>query len=56
MTRPYTEIYEKKKKTDISNLAGREFKVMILRIVTGLEKRVEDMNEAFITQIRNTLR
>ena len=33
--------------TDISNMPDGEFKVMIIRILTGLEKRVEDMRETF---------
>ena len=32
-------------KTDISNMPDEEFKVMIIRISTGLEKRVEDSHE-----------
>lgn len=32
-------------KTDISNMFDREFKVMIIKIRTGLEKRVENISE-----------
>ena len=32
-------------KTDISNMPDREFKAVIIRIFSGLEKRVEDMSE-----------
>ena len=35
------------------NILGREFKVMIIKILTGLEKRVEDMSETLNTEIRN---
>ena len=31
--------------TDISNMHNREFKVMIIKILTGFEKRVEDIRE-----------
>jgi len=31
--------------TDISNIPDSIFKAMIIRILTGLEKRVEDMTE-----------
>ena len=31
---------------DISSMPDREFKVMIIMILTGLEKRVEDISEA----------
>lgn len=34
-------------KTDITNMTNREFKAMIPRILSGLEKRVEDMSETF---------
>ena len=47
---------------DISNLTNREFKAMIIRILPGLERRVEDMSETLnkqnkgsINKIRNTL-
>ena len=30
---------------DVSNIPDKEFKVMIIKIPTGLEKRVEDMSE-----------
>ena len=39
--------------TDTSNMPDKEFKVMIVRILPGLEKRIEDMNEALNTEIRN---
>jgi len=42
-------------KTDISNIPDKEFKVMILRILTGLEKRVEDISKIFNTGIRNKI-
>ena len=29
----------------ISNMSNRKFKVMIMKILTGLEKRMEDFNE-----------
>ena len=31
--------------TDISNMSDREFKTMFIRILFGLEKRMEDMSE-----------
>ena len=36
-------------------MADREFKVMIIRTLTGLEKRVEDKNETLNTEIRNNV-
>jgi len=41
--------------TDISNIPDSIFKAMIIRILTGLEKRVEDMSENFNTEIRNNV-
>ena len=42
-------------KTNISNMPDREFKAMNTRILTGLEKRVEDMSETFNKEIRNNM-
>jgi len=36
-------------RTEISNMPDREFKVMIIKIVTGLEERVEDFSETLNT-------
>jgi len=30
---------------EISNKPDREFKVMVIKILTGLEKRLEDLND-----------
>ena len=32
---------------DISNVPDRDFKVMIIKILTGLEKKVEDISDPF---------
>jgi len=40
-------------RTEISNMPDREFKVMIIKIVTGLEERVEDFSETLSTEIKN---
>lgn len=32
-----------------------EFKAMIIRVLTGLQKRLEDMNEALNTEIRKNI-
>ena len=37
---------------DISNVPDRDFKVMIIKILTGLEKRVEDINENLNKEIK----
>ena len=41
--------------TDISNMPDTEFKTMSIRILTELEKRVEDVNETLNTEIRNNI-
>ena len=39
-------------KTGMSNLPDGEFKATIIRILTGLEKRIEDIRETFTTEIK----
>ena len=41
--------------TNISNMLDREFKAMIIRILTALEKRMEDMSENLNIEIRNNI-
>ena len=36
-------------------MSHRQFKAIIIRIFTGLEKRVEDMNETLNTKIRTNI-
>ena len=36
-------------------MPNRKFKTMIIRILTGLEKRVEAMNGSLYTKIRNNI-
>ena len=38
--------------TDISNMADGEFKATIIRLLTGPEKRLEDINENLTTEIK----
>ena len=40
-------------KTNIGNMPVRKFKTMITRIFTGLDKRMEDINETLNTKISN---
>ena len=40
------------RETDISNMPDGEFKGMIIRILAGLEKRMETFREALGTQIK----
>jgi len=41
--------------TDISTMRDREFKITIMRILTGLEKRVDNMSETLNMEIRNNI-
>ena len=36
--------------TDISHMPDRKFKATIIRILTGFEKRIEDIHETFTTK------
>ena len=42
-------------KTDVGNTPDGEFKAMIIRILIGLEKRVEGISEILNTEIRNNI-
>ena len=42
-------------KADISNMPDGEFKAMIIKILTGLEKKVENISETINTEIRNNI-
>ena len=35
------------RKMEISNMPDREFEVTVIKILTGLDKRVEDITETF---------
>lgn len=40
--------------TNISSMSNREFKAMTIRLLTGLEKRVQNISETLTTDIRKT--
>ena len=40
-------------KMEISNMPDREFQVMVIKILTGLEKTVEDLSETLNKEIEN---
>ena len=37
----------------INNMPDQKFKVMIIKILTGLEKRIKDISEIFSKEIEN---
>jgi len=40
-------------KTETSNTPDREFEVMVIRILMGLERRVEDVSETLNIELEN---
>ena len=40
------------RKTNINNMSDGEFKATLKRILTGLEKRIEDISETFTTELK----
>lgn len=42
----------KHSKTDINNIHDKEFKVIFIQILPGLEKRVEDISETLNKEVR----
>ena len=47
-TKPQQDLSE----MEISNAPDRKFKVMIIKTLTGLEKRMEDISETLTTEIK----
>ena len=43
------------RKTDKTNMHHGKFKAIIIKILTGLEKRMKDMNETLNTEIQNNI-
>ena len=42
-------------KTEINNMQSREFKVMLRRILTGLQKGMEGISETYDKEIKNNI-
>ena len=40
-------------KTAINNISDQEFRIIVLRLITGLEKRREDSRESMLQRSRN---
>lgn len=53
MKEQYKTMTRDPRKTDISNIPGGEYRAMIIKIFTGLQKRVEDITETINTEMRN---
>ena len=39
--------------TEINNMPDTDFKVMVIKILTGLEKRLENLSDTFNKEIEN---
>ena len=39
-------------KNDLSNRAENEFKIIVIKLITGLEKSIEDRRESITTEIK----
>ena len=39
-------------KTDINNLTEQEFRIIVIRLIAGLEKSIEDRRESIATEIK----
>ena len=40
-------------KNDLSNITEHEFKIIVRKLIAGLEKRIEDSRESIATEIRD---
>ena len=40
-------------KTDLSNIAEQEFRIIVIKLNAGLEKSIEDSRESIATEISN---
>ena len=39
-------------KTDINNITEQEFRIIVIRLITGLEKSIEDSRESIAAEIK----
>ena len=39
-------------KTNLSNIAENEFKIIVIKLIAGLEKSIEDSRESITTEIK----
>ena len=39
-------------KNDLSNIMGQEFRIVVIKLITGLEKSLEDSRESIATEIK----
>ena len=39
-------------KTDINNISDQEFRIIVIRLIAGLEKSIEDSRESIVAEIK----
>ena len=39
-------------KNDLSNIMEQEFRIIVIKLITGLDKRIEDSRESIATEIK----
>ena len=39
-------------KTDLSNITEQEFRIIVIKLIAGLEKSIEDSRESIATEIK----
>ena len=39
-------------KNNLSNITEQEFRIIVIRLITGLEKNIEDSKESIATEIK----
>ena len=39
-------------KNDLSNITEQEFRIIVIKLIAGLEKNIEDSRESIVTEIR----
>lgn len=42
-----TKLHKKNKMKELSNLMEKEFKIMVIKIFTGIERKIEELREDF---------
>ena len=43
---------KKLNKTDISNITEQEFRIIVIRLITGLEKSIEETRESIAAEMK----
>ena len=41
-------------KNDLNNITVSEFRIMVIKLIAGLKKSIEDSRESIVTEIKGT--